>query len=267
MNGSSESDQQEYKVNETADFLAAIGSNRTIILEQGRQYNLSKVLGTSQMNEIMTRAGSKISVSENTDGLELYINNVENLTIRGAGDKPVRIVVEPRYVWVLNFLYCRNITIENLEIGHTPDHGYCDGGVLRFTDSGNINVRDCRLFGCGTEGVTISNSTNINIVNTDIYECTYYIFTIRESARIRFDNCRFYDNQEFSLINVSESVDVTMTECMIYDNYGELFNVYSPVVMKGCKISHPKNELGDISNIRQEDCVWNNVAQKQKIEK
>ena len=113
--------------------------------------------------------------------------------------------------------------------------------------------------------MTIFNSKDMYFGNTDIFECTYSIMTIEKSARIQFDKCRFYENQEFPLINISECVDVVMTECLIYDNYGELFNVLSPVIMKGCKITHPKNKLGrDMSDIQQEDCVWNDVEQKQK---
>ena len=256
--------QKEYQVKDAAELLAAIGSNRTIILDQGPQYNLSKVLGTAQINRMITSAGSKLSVDDCFDGLELHISQVENLTIRGAGDKPVRLVVEPRYAYVLTFLNCKNITLENLEIGHTPEQGYCTGGVLQIKDSENITVQNCRLFGCGTEGATIANSKYVYFGNTDIYECTYQIFTIEESARIQFDKCRFYDNQEFSLINVIECIDIILTDCLIYDNYGKLLYVNSPVMMTRCKIWHPKNKLGDhMLNIQQEDCIWYDVEPKQ----
>ena len=263
--------KKEYRVNGVVEFLAAIGDDRTIVLEQGPQYNLTTVLQSNQISKMLKNNSSKLSIDECFDGVELHINEVKNLTIRGAGDKPVRLVVEPRYAYVLTFLNCKNITIENLEIGHTPEQGYCDGGVLRFTDSENMTVQNCYLFGCGTEGADIVNSKHVYFKNTDIYECTYYIFLITGSEHIQFDKCRFYRNKEFTLINVRESQDIVLTECLIYENQGQLFYISSSITMKKCKIWHPKDKLesgvsylppGDyMSYIQQENCSWYDVKE------
>ncbi len=232
---SNETEKEIIKVKTTKEFLEAIGSNRTIILSENN-YDL---LGSKVENEY-------IRTEEVFDGEQLIIQGVNNLDIIGEEGENVQLLVEPRYANVITFKDVQNINISNIIAGHTPDKGYCTGGVLYFEDSKNIEINNSVLFGCGTEGISLFNVENFTSNDSTIKECSYDIMTIVSSNNITFNNSKFHDNEEFSLINVSSSNEVTLNNCFIYDNeciIGDyLFNVdpISEVFLKNCFIYNNK---------------------------
>ncbi len=228
----------ELVVDTAEKFLKAIGPNRTIKLKPGA-YTLS---------DLSTYAGGKYAFFEEVhDGKQLVIAGVENLKIIGLGSEPPRLLVQPRYANVLEFRNCQNIAIENIEAGHTPDPGYCVGGVFHFSDSENIQIGDCILFGSGTWGVYAIKVNNLTCRKTVIKECTYQILHLIESSDILFDRCGFYDNKDYGLVSVSKSRKVEFRQCEFRDNvtgtqYGEgtLFDVEEsdPIVVRNCRIEN-----------------------------
>ena len=159
--------QNQVTVTTVDEFLAAIAPNTEIIVD-AELIDLSKAAGYGKTD------GDYYYWAEAYDGPELYIADVSNLTIRGAGvDHTVNVISSvPRYSNVLNFFNCANIMVKGLTVGHTEEPGYCLGGVLFFMNSQDILVEDCGLFGCGTLGVKAESSKNIQIINNDIYDCS-----------------------------------------------------------------------------------------------
>ena len=159
--------QNQVTVTTVDEFLAAISPNTEIIVD-AELIDLSKAAGYGKTD------GDYYYWAEAYDGPELYIAEVSNLTIRGAGeDHTVNVISSvPRYSNVLNFFNCANIMVKGLTVGHTEEPGYCLGGVLFFMNSQDILVEDCGLFGCGTLGVKAESSKNIQIINNDIYDCS-----------------------------------------------------------------------------------------------
>ena len=159
--------QNQVTVTTVDEFLAAISPNTEIIVD-AELIDLSKAAGYGKTD------GDYYYWAEAYDGPELYIAEVSNLTIRGAGeDHTVNVISSvPRYSNVLNFFNCANIMVKGLTVGHTEEPGYCLGGVLFFMNIQDILVEDCGLFGCGTLGVKAESSKNIQIINNDIYDCS-----------------------------------------------------------------------------------------------
>ena len=159
--------QNQVTVTTVDEFLAAIAPNTEIIVD-AELIDLSKAAGYGKTD------GDYYYWAEAYDGPELYIAEVSNLTIRGAGeDHTVNVISSvPRYSNVLNFFNCANIMVKGLTVGHTEEPGYCLGGVLFFMNSQDILVENCGLFGCGTLGVKAESSKNIQIINNDIYDCS-----------------------------------------------------------------------------------------------
>ena len=159
--------QNQVTVTTVDEFLAAIAPNTEIIVD-AELLDLSKATGYGKTN------GDYYYWAEAHDGPELYIAEVSNLTIRGAGnDHTVNVISSvPRYSNVLNFFNCANIMVKGITVGHTEEPGYCLGGVLFFMNSQDILVENCGLFGCGTLGVKAESSKNTQIINNDIYDCT-----------------------------------------------------------------------------------------------
>ena len=122
------------------------------------------------------------------DGKTITIRNVKNLKIVGRHGMfpPPRILARPRYAYVLNFEECNNIKLENLILGHSPNPGHCTSGVIGATNCANLTLDHCDLFGCGTEGLTLTNVQDMTFHNSTIRDCTYGIMTI--STVIEFNS-------------------------------------------------------------------------------
>ena len=261
---------QRIVVHTEAEFLRALGSNRVVVLPEHTHLNLSHILedperwlqaglfcadGVEFPPEALA-AGLK-SAEPAFDGYQLLLTSMHHLTIEGEGNTRPSIVIEPRYAYIFRFAACQDITLRHLEIGHTPE-GFCLGGVLSFEDSQQIVVDDCSLYGCGTEGITTKRVQQLHCKATDIHHCSYSIFTLEQSDDVRFDNCRFYRNREYSLVNVFEDCSgITLNRCQIFGNQGELFALQSPIRMEQCVVCHPESSLGNLRLIEDIGCRWN----------
>ncbi len=201
---------QEVTVSNVDELYNQLGSNKKIKLKSGI-YNLSKI-----KQNINNR--TNIIWEDVYDGKELKINNVENLTLEGLGDKPVEIVVEPRYANVLNFNGCNNITIKNIRAGHTIEKGECAGGVLNFDSTKNINISDSIFYGCGTMGINAVKSENLTFNNSVIEECTSGIMQIDSCKNFTFTNSIFRKCQDYSMISIFSSTDMVFEKCEISEN-------------------------------------------------
>ena len=195
--------QIQIRVSTVDEFIAAIGSNKEIILEPGT-YNLQTATGYGYAYN-----DSYFWNDTGVDGYELVIRNVDNMTIRGAGDREdVVIEAEPRYANVLNFHSTSNITVSNFTAGHTKEQGSCTGGVLFFKDSDYVDVEACGLFGCGTEGVYAEDSGDITVKDCEIYECSEGGVELRNCIKIRLENNTFRDIAGREYILILNCVDV-----------------------------------------------------------
>jgi Right handed beta helix region len=198
----------EFPVSTVEQFLKAIGSNRTIILEKGN-YLLSDFTETE---------GEHFSFQEHFNGKELVIEGVTNLTIKGSGNHESHLLTEPTYGNVLIFQDASGIRLENLKAGHGENKGECVGGVFSFKRSAGIAVENCMLYGSGTEGITAEDCKGLAVHNSAIYGCTYSICTLMACKKVSFTDCRLYENVEFDMVNVSNSKGVVFTDCKFSKN-------------------------------------------------
>ena len=226
-----------YAVSTAAEFVAALGSDRTIELV-GNVYFLSEMADRVNPNKDVQ------FVREYVDN-ELHISNVKNLVIRGKEGQRPMVLTEPEYGNVLVFENSSGITLEHLSMGHGPPRGFCSGGVLRFVNSHGIRVRDCLLFGSGTEGIAAEKCSAIEVLNSQIERCTYNILTLDECRRVLFKKCSFSNNesQVSGLINLYDCDLVKFDGCKIEGNGNDytryLFELRgAPIVqVDGCAIS------------------------------
>ena len=198
-------------VNNAQEFIDAIGSNREIILKSGEVYDITSALNEGVDNE-------KAYVRETYDGIELVIRNVQNLIIRSESSKLAKIMVSPTYSEVLNFEDSKNIVIDGVHAGHGPDKGECSGGVFSFERCQNIYINNSILFGCGTQGVDLSNVDSFVFDNSVIEDCSYGIMTVKASKDIIFMNSKFRNTGVYDLIEISDSKNVLFTSCEISNN-------------------------------------------------
>jgi hypothetical protein len=185
------------KVNTVAGFLAAIGSNKVIILAPGK-YVLPKD------NRQTENAVQGVLWEERFDGQALTIQYVENLRIICEGEKPAEIIADSLYADVLTFSYCDNITVENVLMGHKPYGAEeCTGDVLVLVNSNWIELKKVGLYGCGQTGLWVEDSSNITVTDSSIYDCSLMLGRFLNSKNLNFDRCVFRDSADgFVLLNV-----------------------------------------------------------------
>ena len=240
--------KKEITVTSAREFIDALGSNRTIVIKEGCVLNLTPILNDK---ERFRRAGylwtpdyyderetaNELKAScERFDGRQLDLIGLRNLTIRGGNG--CKIVVEPRYAYILSFYRCSNIRLERLTLGHTEE-GYCEGGVINAVKSENLSIANCDLYGCGTYGLETDACKRVAMERSIIRDCSYGIMQIMNTEDCSFTDCDFVRCREFNLVAVNGSTVTRFTRCRFAQNKGELFDLGSPIRLESCEIHHP----------------------------
>jgi hypothetical protein len=231
-------------VSTTEDFINALVSGNHIILKEPKYVltNLSPNLKNPNIQLIRVGNG----------GTMLQVQNLQNLQISGNPKTFTKLLTSVSAAYVLSFKNCENVVLENLEAGHAPLQGYCQGGVLGFYNSKKIQVNNSILFGSGTEGITLEGVSEAKFNNLVIKSCTYGIMTLTGVRDVEFNNSRFTDNREFDMITVSDGENIRFNQCQIdfnrsgrgeaSDNYALINAVSSSnsagsfILMSNCKI-------------------------------
>lgn len=257
--------KQYVRVTNARQFLRSFISGKGILIARHTTINLTPLLSDknwwqknlnyfkwlpSYAAEDLT--GQNIVSEEVNDGRQLAIVGYKNIDILGEGNS--RIVVEPRYAFCLRLVNCVNISIRNLTIGHT-DEGHCEGGVIGVSGGRSMSVQDCNLYGCGTYGLELKNTSHFTMYDSGIHDCTYGIMTLDNVTPAYFEGCNFYRNREFSLIEGTGS-DITFDNCRFYANQetSPLFNIDRAFRLNYCLIMHPTEQLGNIEQAQQNNC-------------
>lgn len=196
------------RVSSSRELLDNVGSDRILILAEG-EYFLNDVITYN----IFTRWDPV------HDGFSLTIKHIKNLTLVGEGKQGARLLVQPRYAYVLNFEQCHKISLINLTFGHTPEQGTCSNGVLGFHECTDILVQECDILGSGTEGLVLSEVTRFLFERSQIRECTDGILSIYDSSQVTFSESIFRDNSGWYWGMRLKNVDtVAFSNCTIADN-------------------------------------------------
>lgn len=209
-------------VSTAAELLAAIAPGVHIILAPGT-YNFSDLTE----EEI---AGCSDYV--NQDYLLSYenflISDVTGLTLEAAEGGTVELVTENGGASVLDIWKSGDVTLRGLTFGHAVERGECNGSVLCAEDCKNLTIENCRLYGCGTDGICTQRVEGLTVTGTEIYKCSESVFALGESTTgAVFDRCRFYGNYSSILFYFSDGADVLVKDTEIYDNQGDLMPDYT----------------------------------------
>lgn len=261
---------QEIHVYNATEFLRAIGSNKTIIIEDGAVFNLTEaiielnesdplkypMLDYYDNEEQMKPLSNRVFLLDASDGPEIAIKGVKNMTIKGGNILPT-LLAEPRYAYIFSFYECSSITFDNVILGHT-NKGYCEGGVVFLSKCKKIKFNDCDLFGCGTEGLTAFNVEGLEFHNSRIHDCSYSIMTLNNCKNCNFTNSLFFNNREFNLVDIDGDVtsNIRFKGCQFFQNEGLLFYLNKPITLENCYISHPSDSWGNTWFIKDKGTAW-----------
>jgi len=234
--GQSSQAHPSYRVSTVKDFLASIGSDRTIVLAKG-DYVLSAGYGFKS---------AFVSWNDYDDGKELAIHGAANLTIRGADG--ARIVSDSATAYILGIYGGRNVTIDNLAIVRRPaEDAEISGGTLYAESTRGFFVDRSELSGATTNGVELSKVQDARITRTSIQECSSSALSATSCDGIEVSACAIAKNDGYPLFYFEDSDNVSVKNDKIQDNGGgNLVEIYAgsgaaeSIVFDGCDFARDK---------------------------
>ena len=200
----------EIKVSSAKDIFQNVKPYTRIVLTES-YYNISQI-DTSSFD-------SQYATLENMyDGYEFIIHDIEHFEICSSPNVMAEIVTEASHVNVISLQNCKDVKINGIVAGHEVEKGSCTGGVISISDSSDIEINNCHLYGCGTYGIISNNCENVDVINTQIYECSYGLLDLYYSKNFNFSACSFRDSEEFTLINLQSCEELEFNNCTFTGN-------------------------------------------------
>ena len=220
---SAAADGDAVRVTNVDELLAAIAPDTVIELAEGI-YDLSTASNYGADTHSSWYSWNGVYNSDG-EAAELVVQNVDGLTLRGAGLEETTIAAEPRYANVIKFVGCQNLTVTNLTAGHTTEPGFCSGAVLTLENCTDANIDTCGLYGCGTLGVQAQNCTRLTVVNSNIYECSYGAVDARQCLDVLVSGCDIHHHgtregqgEAMNIFSVNYGEGFAVYHCRIHDN-------------------------------------------------
>ncbi len=237
-------------VSTVEEMMDAIRDRATVLLAPGT-YNVTEWITSAGEEDLGIWARS--TQPHNAQGLydsgfddqpELTVAGMRQLTIASADPKhPALIVCEPRYSNVIAFFNCKELTLRDLIVGHTPEPGFCTGAVLKLSNCSASRLEGCELYGCGTYGVTAENSWDLRLSRCEIRDCTYGCLDFRYVSDAFVSDTKFHDCEGYTNFCFSGSI-VEFTGCD-FRNLKDTFlylDDYSWASFEGCSFDQATHE-------------------------
>ena len=160
--------RDQITVSNTDELLAAIGSNRDIILNNG------------------------IYVLDNM----IELNNISDITIKAAELGKAELLSKDGYNPVIKLLNVKNAELDGLILGHESikyqdgcgSSQFSSGYVVQANNSDTVSIKNCDLYGCGTVAVVLSYTDNFTASDCVLRDCKEYIASIA-GENVCFENC------------------------------------------------------------------------------
>ena len=185
-----ESASEIRRVSTAEEFIEVLASDVTIIIENEEGIDLTGVDLPS-----LDKDSSQPGVYRDNWGILLY--KLNNLTILGGDKDPElsHLFVTETFFLVLSIEECSNIQLRNLKLGHQPlVESLCSAGVVYMRKTNNVEIDNCKLYGCGLNGLSLCNCMNVNITKSSIYECVEEALVIYDStSNVLLKNCMIRD--------------------------------------------------------------------------
>lgn len=211
-------------VKNAEEFIFALGSDVTIIIDSDEDIDITEII--KKLPEYNYKTNMEPGIYTNYEETLLLVG-ITNLTIQGKSENPERthIATQTWYADVISTYKCSNIQFRNLKLGHKVEEGGCDGGVLYLDQTNNVEIDNCKLYGCGVNGLTLSKCDNINVTNTEIYKCSDYAMSAADTCNnVLLKNCNiwgcangFFTDKDVQRIELRQC-QIDVNEAQVYGN-------------------------------------------------
>ena len=270
-------------VNDEKEFLQALGADREIIIRDGAVINVEKLLDDESLFNDGTRCvvtegyhhddDSPFIYNEYVDDVkELAIANINNLTIRA--EKNCSFVMDSTLAYILKFVRCHNVKLENINFLH-KESGWSDRGAVAFAWCTDVTMKNVSVNAWGGKGVVIYGVNDMHVMSSSLCDATHTQVEIKFSSGVTFTDCSFVRNDD--VISTYDDYDTVVFErCRFYDNYGTMFRLNASVSLSSCEIAHDEDDvsfwgtdkiiLRDNSNVIRPICSKSEVNARLKYD-
>lgn len=204
-------------VSTAAQLVEAIGPDRTIVLKKG-VYLLSSAYGVESDYATWT---------EGDDGSELSIDNVQNLTIRGASD--AKIVSDSGLSSIIGFYDSKNVTLDNLSFSRSAKADEDMGAGSFYAESVTGLVIDrCSFEGGTTVAIELYDCKDVAIKRTSVTGADLGALSAVSTASLTLSGFKVKDCSGYPLFLFENSGEVLIKGSVIEGNGGgNLVEIYS----------------------------------------
>jgi len=211
--------KERFEINSGAEFVRALGSDRTLLLSARR---------------VEVPAG-------------VIVSGLRNLRILGAKNGGTELVTAGGDA-VLTFSNCFNIDLRQLTI---RVESTATGAVLSLVNTTNVLVRDCALSGVAATGLSLRESARVNLRNCAVLNCGAGILSAEESRNVRIEESRFTRNEGPRGFDLRRFFDLRLANCEFAENtfQTELVGLFGGGVrIEDCRFTdnrYPKTAAAD----------------------
>lgn len=149
----------------------------------------------------------------------LKIKNVSNFGIRVQNHGQADLNTDS-YLEVIKLDNVSQFSIEDLRIGHIYD--FCVGDVISISNSSEIQLDHLILYGCGYNGLSLSEVTHLTVGDTVISDCQASGLVVNRSNDINLVNTIMRRNGR-QVFDISFSKNVKIENAVVEDNTKDMY--------------------------------------------
>ncbi len=192
---------------------------RTIVLAPG-DYQIDALPRSNGRHHRWATVFEGVDYQEPVDDHMLVLQDLHDVTIR-AEDPLVRprLLTGMSTATVLILENCTNVTLQDLEIGHSVE-GTCGGGVLMVLGGSDVRIVGCALSGSGTFGIETYRTRDLHVARTRIFHTSEGAIRLNttEGADI-VDTVLDHNHTTGSFVTIAGSRRVTFDRLVVRDNH------------------------------------------------
>jgi len=160
----------------------------------------------------------------------LAIKNKTFLTL--VGEVNTWLKTTQGWVVILAITSSENITLQNLNLIHEVERGYCFGSVINLSNVKNIKILNSTMDGSGTQAIEMENAQNIAIIGGKAIKNTEGVFDIKNSKNILIKQMLIAENDNSGyfakgILDIANSENIYFLNNVIQNNHNRYFNQMS----------------------------------------
>ncbi len=192
---------------------------RTIVVAPG-DYQIDSLPRSNGRHHRWATVFEGIDYPDQVDHHMLVLEDLHDVTIRAEFPmvRP-RLLTGVSSATVIVLENCTNVTLQDLEIGHSVE-GTCGGGVVMVLGGSNVRIVGCALSGSGTFGIETYRTRDLHVARTRIFHTSEGAIRLNSTNGADIvDTVLDHNHTTSSFVTIAGSRRVTFDRLVVRDNH------------------------------------------------